>query len=418
MAAAAGDPALVGELDLPGTIGFLDAIGMGDKGTGLLRELADAHVQHAVLPAIGSLDPNDAASVAAVRAQLGGLRSAGFANAWGIDQAQLDRAVDALQQTIPDAGTTQADIQARLATYDERLGNIASFGVETPLGQAFRGLGLAMGVVGVASSLGGFIDEPTLESAAQALADSAGVVRDFGELAQGVGWLPESHPLARFAADSAVGKLLGGVGIGFGLIGMARDLGEGDLLKAGIGAAGVGGSALVMFGTASWAGPVGVAIGVAAAAGTLVVDHVRTQAAEESLEAAGERFLRQAGFSDTAARILSDFSGDHHSAVGLLARYGELKGLTPEATVAWINDIPAQELEYLREMSNHAVDDMGGDYGSLPAATPADAEHSDEYFAWALDLHGLGVLVPGHLLPGSAVQLDMALERMGISLPA
>ena len=418
IAAAAGDPALVGELDLPGTIGFLDGLKLGDKGGGLLQKLADAHVQHTVLPAIGSFNPGDPASAAAVRAQLGGLRSESFANAWGIDQAQLDGAIDALEDSMPRPGDTQADIQTRLSEYDDSLQDITAFGVETPLGQAFRGLGLALGVVGAASSISGFIDAPDLAGGVQALADSAGVIRDFGELANGVGWLPDSNRLSQFAANSVVGKILGGVGIGFGLIGVADQLAEGDLLQAGIGAVGVGGGALALLGTASWTGPVGVALGVAAAAGSLVVDHFRNQAAEDSLEAAGERFLKQAGFDDAAAAILSDFSGDHYSAVGLLAQYGEQRGLTPEETIAWINGMPDQELEYLREMLNHTIDDLDGNYGGLPATTPDSATWSDEQYAMNIERHGLGVLVPGHLNPESVVQFEMALERIGIDLPA
>lgn len=418
IAAAAGDPALVGELDLPGTIGFLDGLKLGDKGAGLLQKLADAHVQHSVLPAIGSFDPNDPASAAAVRAQLGGLRTESFANAWGVDQAQLDHAIDALEASMPRPGDTQADIQARLSAYDDNLQDIGAFGAGTPLGQAFRGLGLALGVVGAAASITGFVNDRDLAGGLQALADSAGVIRDIGELANGFGWLPDSHPLSQFAANSAIGKILGSVGIGFSLIGVADNLAEGDLLQAGIGAVGVGGGALALFGSASWAGPVGVAVGVAAAAGSLVVDHFRNQAAENRLEEAGQRFLMQAGYDEAAAAILSDFSREHYSAVGLLAQYGELRGLTPEETVAWINGIPDQSLEYLREMLNHAADDLDGNYGGLPATTPDDATWTDDQYAANVERHGLGVLVPGHMNPESAVQLEMALERMGIGLPA
>ena len=48
----------------------------------------------------------------------------------------------------------------------------------------------------------------------------------------------------------------------------------------------------------------------------------------------------------------------------------------------------------------------------------AGATWTDAEYARNIEMHGLGVLVPGHLNPESAVQLDMALERIGIALPA
>jgi hypothetical protein len=96
-------------------------------------------------------------------------------------------------------------------------------------------------------------------------------------------------------------------------------------------------------------------IGIGSLLADQIVEQSRTDARKEHLSQASERFLRAAGFDETAARILSLSGGvpDHMSeqferyaadAVERLVAYGVMRGLTEEETVAWINSIGENDL--------------------------------------------------------------------------
>lgn len=422
IATAAGtNPESIAELDLPDMVDFAGTLGLTDSGLNVVKALATAHVQHNVLGSLANLDPSDPSALANARAQIATLRNPSIATALGIDPSQLDQldtAVDELQRTLPQAGETlsQADVEARLARLNTQLDQLSAFHNSQPLGQVFRGIGVAAGVASLWGATSGFIDDPSLEGAVQTLAGAAGLSTAVGDLATGLGAIPETSVWARFSASTTFGKVLGTVGLGLGLVGVVDSLSEGDLAQAGIGAVGVGGGALALFGTASWAGPVGVVIGFAAAAASFGLSIFRANEAEGELEDASRPFLESLGFDEEAADILSDFSGEGYSSVGLLMRYGESRGLTAVETVAWINDIPGEELGRLRDILNYVADDIDGKYADFPATTSDDARFNDEEYA-QVARDNPGHLVLGELPPESAAQLDIALEVLGITVP-
>lgn len=367
-------PEMLAGVDLPEAMTFLDGIGASQD---IVQSLANAHVQTTVLQAVGQLDPNDPASVTRVRNTLDSLRGSEFAAAWGISNEQLDEVVDALEATIPGPGTTPAQAEAALAEYNRRLNGIEGFDQHSPLGQAFRGLGFGISVVGLAESVSGFVDDPSFGGGVQVLADSAGLLRDIGELGQGLGWISESNPLARLAANSTAGKLLGGVGLVFGTVGVLNDLGEGDLAQAGLGTLAVGGTALALFGSASWAGPVGWAVAAFATAGSLGLDQWRrSQEANEHENDTSQAFLAGSGLTPEAADTLTNQDSEGLSPVPALFEFGRIYGLTSEQTVAWLNDLQANgELDNLRQQVHGIIErnDQGlveftaGDAGELKA---------------------------------------------------
>jgi hypothetical protein len=381
IATAAGtDPDAVAGLDLPDMVGFADTLGLTDSGLNVVKSLASAHVQHNVLGSLADLDPSDPAALANARAQIATLRDPAIATALGLDPSQLgdlDTAVDELQRTLPQNGETlsQADVDARLTRLNNRLDQLEAFHNSQPLGQVFRGIGVAAGVASLWGSTTGFIDDPSLEGGVKLLADAAGLSTAVGDLATGLGAIPETSAWARFSASATLGKVLGTVGIGLGLVGVVDSLSKGDLAQAGIGAVGLGGGALALFGTASWAGPVGVAIGFIAAAASFGLGIFRANEAEAELEDASRQFLQSLGYDAEAAKVLSDFSGDGHSSVSLLHQYAEQKGYDlanpadNAAFVDWINEMDPGTLTELRDALNHVIDDYDGDAGKLGSDT-------------------------------------------------
>lgn len=423
IATAAGtDPEMAAKLDLPELISFSATLGLGDNGQKVITSLANAHVQHNVLGSLATLDTTDPNALANARTQIATLRNPDVALALGLDPAQLgqlDSAVDELQRTLPQTGETlsQADIEARLNRLNTQLNQLSAFRNNQPLGQVFRGIGVAAGIASLAGAVGNFVNNPSFNNAVISLGHAAGLSAALGDLATGLGAIPEGSPWARFSTSAAVGRVLGTVGLALGVAGVVDSLGKGDLAQAGLGAVGVGGGALAIFGTTSWAGPVGLTIGLVAAAASFGLNIFRANQAEGELEDASRPFLQSLGFDETAAAVLSDFSGDGYSSVGLLMRYGELQGLSPQETVQWVNGIPEQELENLRDVLNYVADDLDGNYESFGTQTPDDARFDDETYAQLVE-DNPGHLIAGSLPPASAPRLSVALEAMGIGVPA
>jgi hypothetical protein len=95
------------------------------------------------------------------------------------------------------------------------------------------------------------------------------------------------------------------------------------------------------FGAASWAGPVGMAIGTVAIFGQMIYDDVKDA---HQYEKASEICLKAAGFNDVAA---AKFSGqgpylslaEGASQISLLARYAALRGVS---VLTLVNDLTVE----------------------------------------------------------------------------
>lgn len=358
---------LLNELpDIPEAITLLQGAQLANRVPGLVKALADAHVTHSVLPSIDSLDLSNPSSVEAVRSQLDSLRSGDFAQAWSVDRDQLDSAVDALEAVLDLPDGSPDAIAAGLSEYDQRLQNLGGFSNETPLGQAFRGVGLALGLIGLTQRTANFADDPSVLEGAQVLVDAAGVTQQVGDLATGLGWVSDSSALGRLAGNANLGKVLGGIGIAFSLVGVVSDVSEGDLTSAGLGTLGIAGSGLATFGKAAWAGPVGTAVGLIAAGGSVYVSHRRHQEAITRFETeASQRFLSHAGFTDSAAAALIDQSGQGLSPVPYLFAYGEAHGFSSGEVVEYINSLSSDELVRLRSVAHREMDRLEGGVSDL-----------------------------------------------------
>ena len=380
--ASGSHPERLAEIDIDAALTFVSTLKLGNKTIGLGRRLANAHVQGVVAQAIGDVSPTDPASIAAARSAINSLRSEQFAEVWEIDGglAELDKAVEALEGTLPDGGVIDVDeISTRFSEYEDELSGLKAFEANQPLGFAFRSLGLASSVQGAISSTSAFFDDPSLESGIKAAVADISFAQQATQFATELGIVADDSALAlRFGSNATVGKLLGVAGIALGTVGVVRDLQDRDFLQAGLGAAGIGGGALALFGSASWAGPVGVAIGVLAAAGSLGVDQFRTVA--ESNKYTGEEaraFFRHAGFDPVAARALADRSGEGYSPVPALLHYGKLNGLSTEETIDWINSIDKEELDRARDFFHHQLDHTDG---SLEDFDAEDAQTTNIVF--------------------------------------
>jgi hypothetical protein len=189
-------------------------------------------------------------------------------------------------------------------------------------------------------------------------------------------------------------------------------LGQDDFLGAGLSFAVAGGVTWGALGSSAAAGPVGFGIAAAATLGLWIYDGIRSSSHNSRFETqTTSNFLEHAGFDADAAGELADQSGEGHSVVPLLMRYGELRGMDARQTVAWINDIDPTRLGALRDNLHRTLDEIDGDVTRFQATDANDAfqirdTQQRPWFA-----------VTGDARPMSAVQLDAILNVLQIRRP-
>jgi len=360
--AAQSRPEELVDIDINSAIEFVDGLGIADNTVSLRRSLANAHVQ--------GDDRNGPIS--------------------------------------PD------DIQQQYQVVEEKLDDLSAFPANEPLGFAFRSLGLAVSAQSAYGSTRALIEDPSLGNAVTAAVDGITFAQSSTEFATELGLVADDAAIAtRFGSNATVGKLLGVAGLAFGTVGVISDIRDGDHIQAGLGAAGVGGGALALFGTASWAGPVGIGIAAVAAVGSLGVNQYRNVSASNDYTGQEARdFFAHAGFDADAARALADRSGEGYSPIPILMQYGQEHGLTPQETIDWMNSLDKSDLDFARDRFHHTLDDIDGDLSEFAATHEDDQSRINQFERRARR----GVTVRG--TPISVATADWILDARNITLPS
>ena len=122
-------------------------------------------------------------------------------------------------------------------------------------------------------------------------------------------------------------------------------------------------------GIGAWGGPVGIGLVVVSALGLSLKD--RVDQSNLHMNGTSAAFLQHAGFSEAASNALVDQSGEGWSPMTMLQRYAEAKGYRlddpahRQPFVDWVNNMPADKLDKLRDQLHFALDDFDGDVGRL-----------------------------------------------------
>ena len=331
---------------------------LSDTGRKLFTDVATQYMKHNVAGALETFNPADPASVAATREAVGTLRNSRLAAVLGVSPKEMDAAVQALETAMPEAGDSADDIARKMSTLNGELDEIGeavrgrlgfdpadahrgmkAFDKSTVAGQAIRGLGMLLGGVGLLASTGTAMSDPSLKNWLKAAGDGLGLTQKGLELAVGMGKINEGSLLGK-AGASLVGRVLGAGMAVFDVWSAVESAQQGDYTSAGLyGAGAVGGVTAALFtGPIGWAGLAVVGI---SAAGLWVWNGVKESRKHEPDSDGGTamRFLQHAGLNESAARALTDQSGDGHSVMPLLNRYAELKGMKL--------DDPAQQKKFI-----------------------------------------------------------------------
>lgn len=350
---------------------------VSEGGRKLLGEVANSYVKANVLPDVQGANPADPASMQRAEAALARLNNSALATAYGVDKAKLQQAVEELKGTLPRGADTPEAANTRLSNFNKTLDGVKGFEKSTGVGQLFRALGVATTTFSFLNSSNRAFNEPgAYANWLKAGADTFGLAQKTADF------------LVARGADGSATKALGGAlagKIATGLTAVAdfalglKAASEGDYATAALwGVSAVGGGLSLAAATGAgwagaWAGPVGIALVALAAVGIGLVAKVNESNKHDNETSAA--FLRHAGFDQDAASALVDQSGDGHSPVPLLERYAELKGYDlsdpaqRQTFVDWVNDMPLERLEHLRDWSHHTLDDFGGDISKFGSDT-------------------------------------------------
>ena len=348
---------------------------VSEGGRKLLGEMGNAYVKANVLPGLQGANAADPASMQRAEAALAKLDSPGLAAAYGVDKGKLQDAVDALKKSLPAGADTEAAASRRLADFNKTLSGIKGFESGTGIGQLFRGLGVATTSFSFLNSTNRAFNEPgSYANWLKAGADTFGLTQKTADLLVARG--------ADGTMTKAVGSALAGK-IATGLTGVAdaalafKAASEGDYATAALWGASAAGSGLMLASGAgvigAWGGPVGIALVALAAVGIGLV--AKTSESNKHMNQTSADFLQHAGFKPEVAGALVDQSGEGHSPVPILEKYAEGKGYElrdpqqRQQFVDWVNNMPIDKLEHIRDWLHQSLDDFGGDAGKLGSDT-------------------------------------------------
>ena len=285
----------------------------------------------------------------------------------------------------------------------------SSLGRNTPFNLAFRTSAVAIVGTGLVNSIQRYGDDPRLRNAVDVMLESARVGVDGAQLFATLRAWPEGPAVSGLQMAGRFVHVLGATMAGAD--GLNR-LGQGDYLGAGLSLAVAGGVAWGALGSSAAAGPVGFGVAAAATLGLWIYDGIRSSAHNSRFE--GEttaKFLEQADFDPDAAQALADQSGEGHSVVPLLMRYGELRGMDAQQTVTWINNIEPNRLGALRDNLHRTLDEIDGDVARFQATDANDQwqVHDTQQRPW--------FAATGDARPMSAAQVDAILTVLEIKRP-
>lgn len=404
-----------------------------DTGRKLFTDVATQYMKHNVAGALETFNPADPASVAATREAVGTLRNSRLAAVLGVSPKEMDAAVQALETAMPEAGESADDIARKMSTLNGELDEIGeavrgrlgfdpadahrgmkAFDKSTVAGQAIRGLGMLLSGVGLLASTGTAMSDPSLKNWLKSAGDGLGLTQKGLELAVGMGKINEGSLLGK-AGASLVGRVLGAGMAVFDVWSAVESAQQGDYTSAGLyGAGAVGGVTAALFtGPIGWAGLAVVGI---SAAGLWVWNGVKESRKHEPDSDGGTamRFLQHAGLNESAARALTDQSGDGHSVMPLLNRYAELKGMKlddpaqQKKFIDWINGMQPEQLAALRDNLHETADDIDGDPAKFNATADGDRyvvpDIADRPWFTRMGDHG----------PASVAQLEAQLQVLQI----
>jgi LysM repeat protein len=408
-----------------------------DRGRKFLEEVAAQALRQYTLPAYQDVKLGDPASIQKALKRLDKLKSSPLAQIMGVTDTTFSGAVDSLKKALPQPGDTPEKINQRLMDLNDNLKSLnapngmKTFDSKTKPGQAFRLLGAA-GAAAVLLNSGSKValgQDTSPAAVLKSCLDLAGFSQKGIELLLAKDALPpQLDPYKSQIKDFAGGstrpavKALGVASALFDLNFAVKAAEAGDTVSASLYTLSTAGGVTSALGTGTLLRPIGVGAVLFATISLAIHDYKKHREVANRFETpVTAPFLEHAGSTEEAAQILSNQSGNGYSILPMLGVYAERKGLNllvtqdQAAFVSWVNDMPTEKLELLRDNLHHALDKRDGSYKDLPL----QREQSDSWFFDTSDsnfdqrlLEYPHFLDMGVAYPNSVYQLDRTLTLL------
>lgn len=432
-AAVRTDPTLI---DSPTVLDFASQQArLTDRGRKLVDEITTQVVQRDVLPKLADFKPGDAASFKEVQAGLVAFRDGKMAKLLGVTEKDMNKAIDAIEKSLPSATDGEAEIKIKMNQLNSDLNGLAghkqegirAFSNKTIPGQLLRSIGATAASAGMLNSIGTAATQPNLENILKVTFDSVGLWQRSVEIRSGLGMMdPESFVVKNFDSSVKIGtKAIGVVGALFDGVNSVQAFSEGNPWMGSAHAVTAAGGFTAALGAGSMLGVVGVGVTILGVGATMVIADVQHKSKYEN--AFAERFLNHSALDDEASAILIDQSGEGHSPVPILLEYAENKGFDLDnddhrkAFAEWINTMSSDQLTTLRDNLHHTIDEFGGDETKLGITAPDDYEYTSSTFydrevvtPYKTFLGERFYVEGGDAAPASVTQIEVALGTLGI----
>lgn len=410
----------------PDTLDFFATIKLNDGGRKLAQELITAYIKWKILPRrIDSLATSDPAVFVRMKENLQIFRKPNWAGPFGLPQKQVNQVVDALERAMPSAGDDATQIAQKLGALDAELRNLRgptglkAFDRNTRAGQLLRGLGLAFAGIAFYSDFRLWRDDRTWKNALKVIIDAAAVSQKGAELALGFGAISDKSLPGRFGGSAKLAgrwgasEFLAGIGAAFDLWSAGEAFAGGDNISGTLYTTGAAGGFMTTFGAGTWAGPVG--IGIALASFVAINAHKAHKETTRYETATTQRFLQAAGLSARAAKVLTNQSTRGFSAMPLLSRYAELKGIDLQESaqqqkfIQWMDSLSRLQLEMIVLAAHGALNEIDGDVRQFGMTSPTD---NDPYVR-RVQSHAAGAVIEvPHIHAESVAAMDRLLQHL------
>lgn len=397
--------------DLIQTFADLKIVG---KDNGLAVVLVSAYLRENVMGPAANIDLSNPASVATMRTQLeDALRNnAGLATLLQITPDQLNDVADGLLGLMPEPGKVDEfefanNVGRNTNNAFDKLD--ATLGRSNPFNLAFRTSAVAIVGSGLVDAIDRYGDDPRLRNGVDVVLESARVGVDSTQLFATLRQWPEGTGVSALKTAGKFVHVLGATMAGAD--GLNR-LGQGDYVGAGLSFVVAGGVTWGALGSSAVAGPLGFGAAAVATLGLWISDGIRqSNHANRFQTDTTARFLQHADLNQDVAHVLNDHSGEGHSVVPLLMRYGELRGLTEAQTVDWVNSIDTDRLAILRDNLHRTLDEIDGDVSRFNLTHDSDrlVVHDTEQRPW--------FAATGVARPMSVAQLEAVLTVLEVRRP-
>lgn len=372
---------------------------VGDVGRKYTNELASAVLRSRVFSRLQGVNLQDPASVGEAKEAIRSISDETFARLVGVTPSDLDKAVKQVQIAADKtaAARTPEEVAAALRELDKKLGTDAqlskAFNKTTPPGQMLRGAAVIFAGASLINSSTKFNANPSdPQNGIKLLLDAAGFAQKNSELVVGLGLVSKNSAIGQFGGEwklvgrATAGDLINGVSAVLDLISAARSgfgLGvpqdTGDAIFSLTTATGGGLAVAPAFGAPAVLGGIGLGITLLGVGGKAIYESEKDA---HRYESASKKLLMAAGYNEAAADALSRQGGIASGAAGsaqmpFLTKYAQLKGMTRDQLVKWINSLTQDQVKHLSARLLQAAGDCSGNPDQFTAGPARTAEISD-----------------------------------------